>query len=325
MAGLAAINHLAARRAERRHLPQGRFLEIDGVRLHYVDRGAGPTIVLLHGNGAMIEDFAISGLFDSLAQRYRVVAFDRPGFGHSTRPRRRHWTPATQAELIGAALHELGVEQAIVLGHSLGTLVALTLAFAEPELVEGLVLVSGYYFPVPRWDLLLPAPYALTGIGDVLRYTVGPLFARLLGPLVVKQAFAPSAVTPAFAARFPGSLSVRPSQLRAFAVDALLMGPTAALLAPRYGELAVPVAVLTGPEDMVVDWTRHARPLARVLCRARLQVTAIGGHMQQHLAPEAIEDAVGWVLAEACPADRVAAGHAEFGPESKLFAGATGC
>src|SRR5687768_13079993 len=79
-ASLAVANHLAARHAERRHRPAGKFMVIDGIRLHYREWGAGSVVVLLHGNGAMAEDFEISGLADLLAKNHRVIAFDRPGF-----------------------------------------------------------------------------------------------------------------------------------------------------------------------------------------------------------------------------------------------------
>ena len=107
-----------ARQAERDNPPAGRFLDIDGVHLHYLDRGNGQPVVLLHGNGVMTQDFEISGIIDRLAQRYRVIAFDRPGFGHTNRPRSQSWTPAAQAKLMHRALSELGVQQAIVVGHS---------------------------------------------------------------------------------------------------------------------------------------------------------------------------------------------------------------
>ena len=114
----ALVNRQLARNAERDNPPAGQFLEVNGAQLHYVERGSGPPLVLLHGNGSMIEDFESSGLIDLAAENYRVIVFDRPGFGHSNRPRNVVWTPAAQAELINSALQQLGVSQAIVLGHS---------------------------------------------------------------------------------------------------------------------------------------------------------------------------------------------------------------
>ena len=98
--------------------PLGQFLEINAVRLHYIERGAGEPLVLLHRNGSMIQDFESTGLIDLAAKNYRVIVFDRPGFGHSDWPRNVIWAPAAQAELINNALHRLGVSQALVLGRS---------------------------------------------------------------------------------------------------------------------------------------------------------------------------------------------------------------
>src|SRR5690242_15420938 len=86
---IAALgNRLAAKKAERKNPPMGKFVEIEGVRLHYFERGEGEPLVLLHGNGSMIQDFSSSGLVDKAAEKYRVIVFDRPGFGYSERPRR---------------------------------------------------------------------------------------------------------------------------------------------------------------------------------------------------------------------------------------------
>lgn len=109
----ALVNQSRARKAERDNPPIGNFVAIDGVRLHYIERGSGEPLVLLHGNGSMIQDFESSGLVDAAAPNFRVIVFDRPGFGHSDRPRNVVWTPDAQAELIKRALEELGVTNAI--------------------------------------------------------------------------------------------------------------------------------------------------------------------------------------------------------------------
>jgi pimeloyl-ACP methyl ester carboxylesterase len=87
LAAMALLNRHLAKKAEDDNPPAGQFLEVDGVRLHYVERGSGDPLVLLHGNGSMIEDFESSGLVDLAAKNYRVIVIDRPGFGHSSRPR----------------------------------------------------------------------------------------------------------------------------------------------------------------------------------------------------------------------------------------------
>ena len=110
MALTAVANFILAQRAERLNPPKGRVINAQGVRLHYLEQGrSGPALVLLHGNGSMIEDFVSSGLIEGAARKYRVIAFDCPGFGHSDRPRNKVWTPENQAQAIRAALAEIGI------------------------------------------------------------------------------------------------------------------------------------------------------------------------------------------------------------------------
>jgi hypothetical protein len=111
LGGAALYNRSRAKRAERQHPPIGKFLTVDGVRLHYLERGHGEPVVLIHGNGTMIEDFVVSDLMSRLAERYRVIVIDRPGYGYSTRPRGL-WTPRAHARLFRNALVQLGVDQA---------------------------------------------------------------------------------------------------------------------------------------------------------------------------------------------------------------------
>src|SRR3954465_9975745 len=159
--GAAALyTNKMTRDAERKYPPIGRFLEVDGVRLHYIEQGQGEPLVLIHGNGTLIQDFTINGLVARLSERFRVIVFDRPGYGYSTRPRGL-WTPRAHATLFEHALQQLGVEQALVLGHSWGTMVAVSLALQAPRLVRSLVLLSGYYFPTVRMDVVLSSPNAV--------------------------------------------------------------------------------------------------------------------------------------------------------------------
>ena len=208
----ALVNRRLAKNAEKHNPPAGRFIEVNGVRLHYVERGSGTPLVLLHGNGSMIQDFDTSGLIDRAASRYRVIVFDRPGFGHSDRPRHVVWTPAAQAELINSALHRLGVAQAIVLGHSWGASVAVALALRYPTLVQGLVLASGYYYPTLRPDVVALSAPAVPLAGDVLRYTISPMVGRVVWPLLMAKIFGPRSVPEKFEA-FPKEMALRPSQI----------------------------------------------------------------------------------------------------------------
>ena len=281
-----------ARRAEREHPPAGRMLYVDGVRLHVVERGEGPPVVLIHGNAVTHRDFEASGLIDRLAGRHRVIAFDRPGFGHSSRPRDRLWTPAAQAKLLHLALGKLGVEQAVVVGHSMGTMVAMALALDHPNDVRRLVLLGGYYYPSARVDALLTAPVALPVLGDVMRYTVTAVTARLLLGRLVQAMFAPLAVPRHFVPMLSREMMVRPVQLRANAEDAAFMIGQAKASSERYQELRMPIAIFAGGEDKVVDPKAHSERLHDELPASTLALIAGAGHMVHHAAPDEIAAAV---------------------------------
>ena len=128
LTAMTAYNVYRARKAEREHPPTGRFVTVEGVRLHYIEKGKGPPVVLLHGNVVTAEDFQTSGLLDLLAARHYVIAFDRPGFGYSDRPHGSAWSARKQADLLREAFVVLGINRPVVLGHSLGAAVALALA-----------------------------------------------------------------------------------------------------------------------------------------------------------------------------------------------------
>ncbi|SFT28297.1 alpha/beta hydrolase [Methylobacterium sp. yr668] len=272
------------RAAERQTPPIGQFLTVDGVRLHYVERGRGDPLVLIHGNGMMIQDFLVSGIVDDLAKRYRVIIIDRPGYGYSDRPRGL-WTPRAHATLFQKALQQLGVTQAVVLGHSWGALVAVALALQAPQLVRSLVLASGYYYPTLRADVMLSSPVAIPGIGDLMRHTVSPVVGRILQPALIKAMFAPAAITERFDREFPKAMMLRPVQLRASAEDAALMTPVTVELQKHYRDLKLPVVIVVGGDDQIADVDRQSKRLHSELPHSDLVVVPGMGHMIQHLAP----------------------------------------
>jgi pimeloyl-ACP methyl ester carboxylesterase len=299
------------REAERKHPPIGRFLDVDGVRLHYIERGQGAPLVLIHGNGTLIQDFTINGLVDRLSERYRVIVIERPGYGYSNRPRWL-WTPRAHATLYEHALQQLGVEQAIVLGHSWGTMVAVSLALQAPSLVRSLVLLSGYYFPTARLDVALFSPPAIPVIGDAMRYTVSPLLARLILPRAIQKLFAPAPVPEPFDRLFPKKLMARPLQLRASAEDAALMTPSVMELEQHYRELKLPVVILTGGDDQIADVGRQSRRLHEEIPQSEFVSLPGLGHMVHHLAPDQVVKAVDRAaeLANGVPQNSVAARRA---------------
>ena len=223
------------------------------------EKGEGPPVVLLHGNVVTAEDFQTSGVLDLLARRHRVIAFDRPGFGYSDRPHGSAWSARAQADLLRAAFVVLGVDHPVVLGHSFGASVALALALNHPQEVRGLVLVSGYYYPTLRADVLLSSPAAIPLLGDLLRYSISPLLGRMMQPLLLKGMFTPLRVPANFKTGPAPKMSLRPGQIRAESQDGVAMIPGALAMRHRYQELTMPVVIMAGTKDRVVN-AKQPRP-----------------------------------------------------------------
>ncbi|MGZ9030305.1 MAG: alpha/beta fold hydrolase, partial [Burkholderiaceae bacterium] len=258
--------------------PMGQFIEVDGVRLHYVVRGEGEPLLLIHGNGSNVLDLECSGLLDHAAERYQVIAFDRPGYGYSSRPRTTIWTPDAQARLLHKALKRLGIRRPVVAGHSLGTQVALSMALQFPDDVRSLALMSGYYYPSMRVDALLGSAPAIPLIGDLLRYTLSPWISRMMWTPTAKLLFSPSEITESFRA-YPAWMSSRPLQLRAQAVEMPLAVAAAASMQNEYQDIAVPVVIMAGTDDRFVNTERNSVRLHRELPRSELTLAPGAGHM----------------------------------------------
>ncbi|NOJ40821.1 alpha/beta fold hydrolase [Bradyrhizobium australiense] len=279
--------------AERKNPPIGRFIESDGVRLHYIERGepAARCVVLFHGNGTMIQDLIISGLVDRLASRNRVLCFDRPGFGYSQRPRARIWNATSQAALFVKALNQLGVRDPVVLGHSWGALVAAAIGFQNDYPVRGLVLASGYYFPTPRWDFWMMSGPAIPILGDFVRYTVAPIISWAILPALIRKLFAPGSVPENFKHGFPASLTLRPKQLRAAAEESAFLIPEAARFQSRYQSIRCPVHIFHGTGDQIIEPEQASR-LHEVLRRSDLHLVRDAGHMVTYADSTSIAQAV---------------------------------
>jgi pimeloyl-ACP methyl ester carboxylesterase len=259
-------------------------------------------VVLFHGNGTMIQDFSISGLVDLLARRNRVLCFDRPGFGHSQRPRSRIWTPSAQAALFVKALKRIEARDPVVVGHSWGTLVAVALGLRGDYSVRSLVLASGYYFPTWRLDVWLLSGPAVPILGDLFRYTLAPIISLAILPAMLRKIFEPHPVPQAFKREFPISLALRPKQLRAAAEESALLIPAAAHLQSQYFRIKCPVRLFHGDEDHFIE-CEQSRQLHRAIPRSALHFVQNAGHMVHYADPVIISQTVEAIVGQADPRD----------------------
>jgi len=289
LAAGAVITFIGARLVERAHPPRGRFVDVGGLRQHVAELGAdaGLPIVLIHGAGCNLEDMRLA-LGERLAARHRVILVDRAGLGWSERQGRRGSSPAYQAAILRDVLDRLGIERAVVVGHSWGGALATTFALDHPQRVAGLVLLAPPLYPFPRSMTWLYALFATPIFGWLYAHTLAlPLGAPFIG-IGLGSAFLPQLPPRRYVKRTAALLLLRPATFLANARDVADLRAFHAEEAGRYAMLAVPTVIMTGGSDMVVAPRRHALAFAAAVPAAKLVVLPGIGHMLHHVAAERV-------------------------------------
>jgi pimeloyl-ACP methyl ester carboxylesterase len=290
LAAGAVLTVVATWLIERAHPPRGRFIDIGGLRQHIVELGAdttAPPIVLIHGAGCNLEDMRLA-LGERLALRRRVILFDRAGMGFSAREGRGGSSPAYQAAMLRDLLDRLGVDRAIVVGHSWGGALAVTFALDHPTRVAGLVLLAPPLYPLFRNMTWLYAVFATPVAGWLYAHTLAlPLGLPFIG-MAMGSAFLPQPPPRGYIKRTAALLLLRPATFLANARDVADLKTNLAPQMNRYSALAVPTVIMTGSRDMVVPPRSHALAFATAVPAAKLVMLPGIGHMLHHIARDRV-------------------------------------
>jgi pimeloyl-ACP methyl ester carboxylesterase len=250
----------------------GRFLDVDGERIHVLERGSGPPLLLVHGFPSNATAWGV--ILPLLEPHFATVAVDMVGFGLSTRRLRRPMGGDDYADRLAALLDALGLDRVDLAGLSWGGSVAQRLAARHPERVRRLVLVAsvsaGRVLPLGTANLL--------GLALAIRF---PSLARLAvrrfvtrtaaDPTVLDDELVRGYVEPL---QLPGTLAA----LRRFVRD------TAATRPIDLGRIRAPTLVIVPQADRIVDPEAGAE-IAAAIPDARLEPLAGIGHAVQFEAP----------------------------------------
>jgi pimeloyl-ACP methyl ester carboxylesterase len=279
VAGLMLFSGWTARRVEKALPPLGHFVEIEGCRIQYLEQGSGPALLLIHGLSGNMRHFTHS-LVERLKDKYRVILVDRPGSGYSTRPRGASATIRAQADTIAHFIDALGIERPLVVGHSLGGAIALSLALNHPEKVGGLALLAPATHPQPQ----VPAAFRGLVVGSpLLRWLIGWTLAVPMSirnrELVLGAVFGPQAVPEDFATRGGGLLGIRPRNVISASKDLMAINEDLETMPARYGSLRLPVGILFGASDRILDIASHGEPAAAKIPGVDFERIEGGGHM----------------------------------------------
>ena len=285
---LIGYNQYKLRKAERNFPPKGKFITVEGVKLHYIQKGSGQPIVFLHGGVLTGNDF--EQVMEITVQKgYQAIAFDRPGYGYSDRPS-KSITPLDQARLIHSALNKLGIEKPILVGHSWSGLLVLSYALSYPNDVLGMVLLGGAMYvegyPAANGDPI--SKVVMTPIlGDMIVY---PLLRSPLGTMLtknmLKETFAPERV-PSKYQEATISLWLRPKHFKANRADVLAFVPTAKEISKIYHKIKQPVIMAVGENDPF-GTIEQAKRLKQDIPQAKLIILPDIAHMIPQNHPQAV-------------------------------------
>ncbi|MCD6009181.1 alpha/beta fold hydrolase [Halomonas sp. IOP_31] len=299
--GLHRFSARLARRAEADVPPAGRFVDTPEGRVHLVEAGQGPPLVLIHGLGGQLQHFTYA-LSERLADDFHVIIVDRPGSGYSERGGGADDAGlAAQARQIRNAWRALGVERPLLVGHSLGGAVALALAEDYPDEVAGLALLAPL---TARESEVPPAFRGMTIRSPRWRRFVADTFAAPLGvryaTRMLAAIFAPEPVPADFATRGGGLLAMRPQAFYANSSDLVRLENDMPALIRRYPELRLPVAILFGERDRILEPARHGLALRDRLPGLAVETLPEAGHMLPLTRPDETAAFIRRVVARAC-------------------------
>ncbi|MGH1424076.1 MAG: alpha/beta fold hydrolase [Pseudooceanicola sp.] len=283
--GLVVYSWFKKWQAERTVPARGAFVEISTGKMHYLTRGTGPDILMIHGLGGQMGNFDC-GLMDDLCRDHRVTIIDRPGMGYSERPFGTPTNVLAQTAQIEEFVEKLGLERPLVVGHSLGGAMSLGMALRGRTTLRGLALLAPYTLPIED------APEAFEGLAfkwDWLRRFMGWTFAiptMISRPEPVRELiFGPEDIPPGYYVQGGGMLSLRPGHFIETSRDLARADEDIAAMVRQYHKLTVPIRILYGTQDRILDHEYHGVSLVSRYPQMGLELID-GGHMIPVTRPE---------------------------------------
>lgn len=270
----------------RKHL-----VTVNGVRVHYLEAGAGPTLVLLHGNAGSLDDFSYRAI-RVLCGDYKVVAVDRPGHGKSDRLNEKSARLESQAALLHDTLISLGIKRPILIGHSWGASLALAYALHYQDDISAMILLAPAAYTEKEeswwWMKAFVKPPI---IGDVSLALGKLLFGKRLLKQELRDAFYPQPVPEDYLKSVTASW-LGQKQLRSYLEDESKLNASLERLSKRYSEIHVPVIIVTGDTDKIVSPQANAYRLKGAISQSKLVELKHTGHEIPQTDPQSIRTAL---------------------------------
>jgi pimeloyl-ACP methyl ester carboxylesterase len=290
-----AFSFFIARRVTKGFPPEGKFLDVGADRVHYTDRGKGPAIVFVHGLCGNLRNFAYLDM-ERLARSHRVIVIDRPGAGRSVRGADSPANIYAQARMVAQCIEKLGLDKPVLVGHSLGGAISLAVGLNHPQVIRRLALIAPLTHaestpPGAFKGLVLPSPL----VRRLVSWTLAIPLSIINSRKAIAAVFAPEAMPKDFPFKGGGLLGLRPHVFYAASSDLVAAPEDLPDMECRYASMTVPVDVLYGRGDRILNVKRQGEALKQKFDRVNLRIID-GGHMLPVTQPALTTD---WVLAVA--------------------------
>lgn len=259
-----------------------RYLEVNGAFLRVRDVGQGEgklPVVLVHGYGSRLEIWR--EVQDALAEERRVIAFDQRGFGKSERSAGDYGPEAHARDLV-ALLDALGVERAVLVGHSYGGGVVARAALDAKERVAGLALVDAFLL-----EEQVPVSFRWAKVPLVGELLFGAFYQQVPGEKYLLAFHDRKRFVTVEALEESKALMAEPGSL--YAALETVRGMDYAAVEARYPEVNVPVLVVWGEQDRVTPLSAGKRVAGR-FDGARFFVLPASGHVPSWEQPRALTE-----------------------------------
>lgn len=265
------------------------YIQINGIKLAYEDRGNGPPIVFIHGFPTSCKSWR--SVADKLVDRYRCISFDLMGFGDSDKPLNESYTIPRHSELLMDAINKLGLTKPMLVGHSMGGGMCLYIAHKMKENVSG-VFVSDpacYLQQLPWFFLALKVP------------VIPILVLRLIPPKIAYWMVKDTAFDRKSCKHYEDMYEYIINVQKAGAAEAFVStardinkGEITSLIS-NYSNLNIPIGIIWGKKDRIIP-VKFAHRLASDIPDASLTIVENCGHCPQEEYPEITYNALKDIL-----------------------------
>lgn len=262
------------------HAESSKFADVNGVKVHYQEKGEGTPLVLIHGYTS--STYTWKDIFEPLSQKYRVIAVDLKGFGFSEKPD-GDYTRRAQGELVFGLLEHLKIEKAWLAGNSMGGETALNVALDHPEKVLGLILIDSAGVKIPGREALTPWYVQAPVIGQVLT-ALAMTSDALVREGLKKSVFDDAKITDEEVNYYHQFLKTRGGQLAAReARKQYILHP----VEDRLNNIGVPTLLMWGKEDEIIP-LEAGKTMNEKIKNSKLIVFENCGHLPQEEMPEKV-------------------------------------